>query len=223
MGESVTFLVDDRPLQGYLAQANGPAPGVIVLQEWWGLVDHIREVCDRLAAAGFHALAPDLYAGRATTKPDEAGKLMMALDVPATEGTLRGAVAHLLAQPGVTGPKVGIVGFCMGGQLALYAAAENPQIGACVDFYGVHPSVKVDFARLEAPVLAFFAEHDAWVDGRAVAALSGALAESGKRFAVHRYLDAHHAFFNDSRPEVFHPAHAADAWQKTLAFLQAHL
>jgi carboxymethylenebutenolidase len=230
MGSEIAFTGDGGELRGYLARAETAhaspdvgAPGVIVLQEWWGLVDHVKDVCDRLAAAGFHALAPDLYAGRSTTKPDEAGKLMMALDIAATERALRGAVARLRAEPGVAGDKVGVIGFCMGGQLALFAAAANPGIGACVDFYGIHPSVSVDFAKLEAPVLGFFAEHDAFVDGRAVAALVSALAEAGKRFEIHRYLDARHAFFNDSRPEVYHPGHAADAWQKTLAFFRSHL
>jgi carboxymethylenebutenolidase len=223
MGDLIALGDDGGGLAGYLARASQPdAPGVIVLQEWWGLVPHVKDVCDRLADAGFHALAPDLYAGRAATRPDEAGKLMMALDIAATERTLRLAVDRLLAESGA-GRKVGVVGFCMGGQLALYAAAENPQIGACVDFYGVHPNVRVDFAKLEAPVLAYFAEHDAHVDARAAIALMTAMADAGKRLEVHRLLDARHAFFNDSRPEVFHADHAAAAWQRTLTFLRANL
>ncbi len=224
MGGIITFGDDGAVRQGYLARAaRADAPAVIVLQEWWGLVDHVKDVCDRFAAAGFHALAPDIYAGRATTKPDEAGKLMMALDIAATERTLRLAVGRLLQEPGCRVAKVGAVGFCMGGQLALYAATENPAIGAVVDFYGIHPNVAVDFAKLEAPVLGFFAEHDAFVDARAVIGLMRAMADAGKRLEIHRLLDARHAFFNDTRPEVFHAEHAAAAWHRTLAFLSANL
>ncbi|MFO0748827.1 MAG: dienelactone hydrolase family protein [Myxococcota bacterium] len=233
MGRIITFHANGQEFQGYLALAEGTvaAPGVIVIQEWWGLVDHVKDLCERFAAAGFHALAPDLYAGRATTKPDDAGRMMMALDIHQTELALRGAVEALLTVPtspptrgaGTPHPKVGCVGFCMGGQLALLAAAENPQIGATVDFYGIHPKVHVDFAKVSGPVLAFFAEHDESVGVGAMMQLAGAFQANKKRLEVHRYLDAHHAFFNDTRPEVFHPQHAADAWARTKAFLEQYL
>ncbi len=224
MGETIDFDGNGQRFSGYLARAAGPAaPGVIVIQEWWGLVGHVRDLCDRFAAAGFNALAPDLYAGRSTDKPDEAGKLMMALDMAATEKALKGAVDFLKADATTAPGKVGVIGFCMGGQLALYAAAENPNIGACVDFYGIHPNVSVSFARLEAPVLGFFAERDSFVDAAAVIGLMSAMHAAGKRLEVHRYLDCDHAFFNDSRPEVYHAAHAADAWNKTLRFFRQHL
>lgn len=224
MGETIDFDSNGRTFTGYLARADAErAPGLIVIQEWWGLVGHVRDLCDRFAAAGFNALAPDLYAGRSTDKPDEAGKLMMALDIAETEKALRGAVAFLKADAAQETGKVGVVGFCMGGQLALYAAAENPDIGACVDFYGIHPNVNVDFGKLEAPVLGFFAERDTFVDAPAVVGLMTAMHDAGKRLEVHRYLDCDHAFFNDSRPEVYHAAHSADAWNKTLRFFRQHL
>jgi len=215
---------DGLPLQGYLALAGqSNAPGVVVIQEWWGLVPHVKDLCDRLAAEGFNALAPDLYAGRSTTRPDEAGKLMMALDIAATERVMRGAVEAVLAAPGTRPGPAGVVGLCMGGQLALYAAAENPLIGAAVDFYGIHPSVTVDVAKVLGPVLAFFAEHDDYVDLAAMIGLAQRFAAAGKRLEVHRYLDCHHAFMNDTRPEVYHAAYAQAAWARTVAFLHQYL
>ncbi|MCC6621778.1 MAG: dienelactone hydrolase family protein [Deltaproteobacteria bacterium] len=224
MGSIIEFEGDGQTFQGYLASADmSNAPGVIVVQEWWGLVDHVKDLCDRMAAEGFNALAPDLYAGRSTTRPDEAGKLMMALDIARTEVAMRGAIAHLLAAPGTRPGPVGVVGFCMGGQLALFAAAENPTVGAAVDFYGIHPAVTVDVAKVSGPVLAFFAEHDGFVDAAAMVGLVQRFADAGKRLEVHRYLDADHAFMNDTRPEVYHPAHARDAWARTVAFLHQYL
>ena len=231
-GSMVEFRADGAPVgdahggtaAGYLSlPPGGRGPGLLVLQEWWGLVDHIKQVADRFAAAGFVALAPDLYRGEKTTHPDDAQRLLMALDMADTAKMLRGAAAYLLAHEAVTPKKVGAVGFCMGGQLALFAGAENPTIGATVDFYGIHPHVTVDVAKLSGPVLAFFAEHDDYVGAAAMIGLAQRMADAGKRLEVHRYLDAHHAFMNDTRPEVYHPAHAEAAWARTVAFLHQHL
>ena len=134
-GLMVEFSSNGKTGNGYLAvPASGSGPGVIVLQEWWGLVDHIKEVADRFAAEGFVALAPDLYHGESATSPDDAGKLMMALDIGRVEKDLRGAINALLARDEVASARVGTVGFCMGGQLSLYAACENASVGACVVF-----------------------------------------------------------------------------------------
>src|SRR5918999_3309937 len=122
MGEIVEFPSNGHSARGYLARSvEGAGPGVVVIQEWWGLVPHIEDVCDRFAAEGFVALAPDLYHGETTREPDEAGKLMMALNIDQAAKDLRGAVQYLLSQGGATSGKVGVIGFCMGGQLALYA------------------------------------------------------------------------------------------------------
>jgi carboxymethylenebutenolidase len=122
----VEFSSNGGTCQGYLATPeSGSGPGVIVLQEWWGLVDHIKDVADRFAAEGFVALAPDLYHGESTTSPDDAGKLMMALKIAETEKDLQGAITHLLNLDACTSDTVGTVGFCMGGQLSLYAACAN--------------------------------------------------------------------------------------------------
>ena len=209
---------------GYLAvPAGGSGPGIIVIQEWWGLVDHIKNVVDRFAAAGFVALAPDFYDGQTTESPDEAGKLMMALEIDQAEKTLRGAIDALLARGEVTGSRVGTVGFCMGGQLALYAACANRKVGACVDFYGIHPNVHPRIADLEAPVLGFFAERDAFVTPAAARQLEANLAAAGKQVDITIFEGADHAFFNDTRHEVYHASYAAQCWDRTVAFFDRHL
>jgi carboxymethylenebutenolidase len=193
---------------------------VIVIQEWWGLVDHIKNVCDRFAEAGFVALAPDLYHGQTAKSPDEAGKLMMALRIDEAEQDLSGAVQYLLDHDAVTGNKVGCVGFCMGGALALYAASKNSNIGACVVFYGIHPNVKPDLANLQAPVLGNYAEKDRSVPTAKVNELEQQLKALGKQVDFKIYPGTDHAFFNDTRPEVYNAQAAADAWQRTIQFLR---
>jgi carboxymethylenebutenolidase len=222
MGELVHFASNGSTAQGYLARpASGTGPGVIVLQEWWGLVPHIQEVADRFAAAGFVALAPDLFHGEKTTSPDEAGRLFMALDIARTERDLAGAVTFLRQH--ARGDKVGVVGFCMGGQLALFAATKNPEVGACIDFYGVHPKVHPDFAQLGCPVLGFFGASDSFVTPEVVGALKAQLEAAGKQADFTIYPDAGHAFFNDHRPEAHVPHRAQEAWDRSLAFLRREL
>src|SRR4051812_39950090 len=158
MGEIVDFESNGGQARGYLAiPANGSGPGVVVIQEYWGLVDHIKDVCDRFASEGFVALAPDLYHGQVANSPDEAGKMMMALRIDEAEKDLRGAVQILLSNEATSSAKVGMVGFCMGGALSLYAATKNEKVGACVVFYGIHPNVKPDLPNLQAPVLGIYA------------------------------------------------------------------
>src|SRR5258706_3926961 len=154
----VQFPCDGRQSEGWLAvPKSGKGPGVIVVQEWWGLVPHITKLADRFAAEGFTALAPDLYHGRSTKDPDEAGRLMMGLDVPKVAQDLRGAIDFLRTRPECSSKKVGTVGFCLGGQLSLFAACvHSDTVGARVDFYGIHPNVKPDLTKLPAPVLCLF-------------------------------------------------------------------
>jgi carboxymethylenebutenolidase len=222
--EMVQFQSNGGTTEGYLSvPETGTGAGVIVIQEWWGLVPHIKDVCDRFAAQGFVALAPDLYHGKSTTSPDEAGKMMVALNIDQTEKDLRGAVQFLLAHTATTSAQVGTVGFCMGGALSLYAASKNAQVGACVVFYGIHPKVQPDFDNLRAPVLGFFGEKDEMMTPDKVRALEEELKEHGKSAEIHIYPGAGHAFFNDARPEAYHPQAAADAWRRTLAFFRANL
>jgi len=223
MGERVTFKANGRTTPGYLARPKQPGPGIVVIQEWWGLVPHIEHIADRFAGAGFVALAPDLYHGEKATSPDQAGKLMMAMRIDQAAADLAGAIDFLVSQPDVTSRKVGTVGFCMGGALSLYAACKNPEVGACVVFYGGHPNVKPDLAALQAPVLGLYAGKDGFVTPEMVRELDRQLTALGKRHEFHTYPQADHAFFNDTRPEVYDSAAAADAWQRTLTFFRREL
>jgi len=224
MGEMVQFPFDGGNTSGYLATPKqGSGPGLIVIQEWWGLVDHIKDVCDRFADEGFVALAPDMYHGKTTKSPDEAGKLMMALRIDQAEKDLGAAVQYLLKLDSTTSKKLGVIGFCMGGALALFAATKNPNIGACIVFYGIHPNVKPDLPNLHAPVLGIFGEKDHSVPPDAVHELERKIRDQGKQIEVKIYPDADHAFFNDTRPEVYKAEAAADAWKRSIAFLREHL
>lgn len=224
MGEMVEFPFDGGNTGGYLATPKqGSGPGVVVIQEWWGLVDHIKDVCDRFADEGFVALAPDLYHGKSTKSPDEAGKLMMAMRIDEAEKDLGAAVQYLLTSDSTTSKKIGVVGFCMGGALALYTATKNSNIGASVVFYGGHPKVKPDLPNLHAPVLGLYGEKDGSVTPAVVHDLERQVKDLGKQIEVKIYPGAKHAFFNDTRPEVYDADASADAWQRTIAFLRRHL
>ncbi|MDQ2920498.1 MAG: dienelactone hydrolase family protein [Acidobacteriota bacterium] len=223
-GQMVEFSSNGGSTSGYLAiPQKGTGPGVIVIQEWWGLVDHIKAVCDRFASEGYVALAPDLYHGETTKSPDEAGKLMMALRIDEAEKDLRGAIQYLLDHQATTGEKVGTIGFCMGGALSLYAASKNSQVGACVVFYGIHPNVRPDLGNLQAAVLGIYAERDGFVPPESVRELERQLKELGKSVEVHIYPDTDHAFFNDQRADVYNAKAAEDAWRRTIEFFANHL
>ncbi|MBX7079317.1 MAG: dienelactone hydrolase family protein [Nannocystaceae bacterium] len=220
----VEFGANGDRAAGYLSlPAAGTGPGLLVLQEWWGLVDHIKRVADRFAQAGFVALAPDLYDGESTTSPDDAGRRLMALDIARTAKKLAGAADYLLAHARVAPKKVAALGFCMGGQLALFGGCEHPdRICAVVDFYGVHPKVELRPERLSGPVLAHFGERDEFVPPATANGLVATLQSAGARVQAHHYA-AGHAFFNDARPEAYDAPAAAQAWDRTLAFLRTAL
>lgn len=221
-GKMIEFAANGRTAPGYLSSPSGGGPGLIVVQEWWGLVDHIRDVADRFAAEGFVVLAPDLYHGDSTTSSDEAGHKLVGLDIAGVSAELRGAAQYLQAQPGVSGTKVAVVGFCMGGQLAMLGGCDHPDlIGPTVNFYGIHPKVTLEVERLEAPVLAHFANRDDFTPPATAEALVQRIRDAGKDITAHFY-DARHAFLNDTRPEVYDAAAAQLAWTRTLAFLREH-
>jgi carboxymethylenebutenolidase len=211
--------------EGYLASpVAGSGPGVVVIQEWWGLVDHIKDVCDRLADEGFVALAPDLYHGKQVAEPDEAGKLMMALELDRAAKDMSGAVDEVAARS--SGNGVGVIGFCMGGGLALVVAAGRPdKVRAVVPFYGVVPQgATLDYGALTGAVLGHYAGKDEWASPDAARALVRTVREAGNNdVAIHIYPDSDHAFFNDTRPEVYDAEASALAWQRTLEFLHSHL
>jgi len=223
-GRLVDFPVQNRRTSGYLATpAIGKGPGLLVIQEWWGLVDHIKSVTDRFAAEGFVTLAPDLYHGESTTKPDEAGRKMMALDIAGAAEDLRAAAEHVLSLDDTQPKRVAALGFCMGGHLALYGACAHPdKISAAIDFYGIHPHVKIDPSKLGGPVLAHFGKTDEFVKEADATALVDKIRTAGKAVEAHFY-DAGHAFFNDGRPDAYHKPSAEAAWLRTLSFLRSSL
>lgn len=203
-----------------LPAGDGKAPAVVLIQEWWGVNDHIRSLLDRLAAAGFVALAPDLYHGTVTRDPEEASRLLNALDKPRAVEEIAGAVSYLAGHPRSNG-KVGVMGFCMGGALTFASAAMIPEIGAAVPFYGI-PSPAPSYADVSAPIMAHFASRDGWAKASDAEALQRQLQGLGKSMELHVY-DADHAFVNDTRPEVYAPEAAKLAWERSVAFLSRNL
>ena len=222
MGQMIEFnRPDGSACRGYLADAAQDCPGVVVIQEWWGLNDQICGVADRFARAGYNALAPDLFKGRVTQKPDEANHLMNGLDFPgATHQDIRGAVDYLSNLPG--GGKVAAVGFCMGGALTISAAVHVPKLSAGVCFYGIPPREFADPANIRIPFQGHFASKDDWCTPAAVDALEAAMRAKGTTPELYRY-DADHAFFNERRGEVYDAACAILAWERTLGFLARHI
>ena len=223
-GEMITFNGNGHTYQGYLSKPkSGKGPGIIVIQEWWGLVGHIKDVTDRFAEAGFTAFAPDFYLGETAEEPDMAGKYMMSLKIDDMERILNGAIETLLSNESTSSAKAGVVGFCMGGQLSLYAATINSKIGACVNFYGIHPNVKPNLENLNAPVMGIFAEKDHMTTQEVVKELDKQLCELNKEHTFITYPGTDHAFFNDERKEVYDEKAAKDAWNKVTQFFTSNL
>ena len=212
---------DGTELMGYLAlpEGSGPFPGVIVIQEWWGLNDHIKDVTDRFAAAGYVALAPDLYHGQSTTEPDEARKLVMELDMAAAVSEIQSAAAYLRGLDETTG-RVGITGFCMGGGLVLQTAAVDDTIDAAVPFYG-SPLPASQAAMVSAPVLSFLGSADN-ISAANYEAMHAVFDENNVPNHFQLYEGAQHAFFNDTRAS-YDAAAAEDAWQRMLAWFDEYL
>ena len=224
--QNVTFPSGGGTAHGYLAlPESGTGPGVVVIQEWWGLTSHIADVTNRLAAEGFVALAPDLYGGTTTHDSDEAGKLMQELPVDRAATDLGGAVDFLLEHEAVVGSKVGAVGFCMGGGFVLVLAAQQgDKIGAAVPFYGVLGEDYPSFENLSAPLLGHFGEEDEMAPPDAVEDLAERIEkESGVR-PDFRIYPSGHAFFNDENLlGTYDPEQALKAWSATRDFLRSNL
>ncbi len=222
--QNTTFPSGSGTAHGYLAlPASGAGPGVIVIQEWWGLEDHIKDVCDRFAAEGFFALAPDLYRGETTDQPDEAQQKMMAMNMDEAEKEMRGAV-QFLAQHEKCNGTVGTVGFCLGGGLSIWAAAANPKVGAAVTYYYVMPHGKPDFSKLQAPVLGHFGTADEFVSVDDAKALEQELRSAGADAQFEFYEGVGHAFFNDTnRLGTYDDEAAKRSWDRTVEFLRGNL
>ncbi len=224
MGQRVDFPSNGHTCNGYLATpASGKGPAVVVIQEWWGLVPHIEDLVERFAREGFVALAPDLYHGKTTTSPDDAGKLLMELDVERAAKEIEGAGQYLLSRPECSSPKYGVIGFCMGGALAQYAGTfDAKNVGAVVSFYGGFKKVPTQWEKLEAPILLIYGENDKGVPPETGRELEQKLRNLGKNVEIVVYPNADHAFFNDTRP-VHNPTASADAWRRTLELFRRHL
>jgi carboxymethylenebutenolidase len=227
MGKTITYArPDGKDVQGYLAEAAPGAPAIVVIQEWWGLNDQIRGVAQRLAAAGYTALVPDLYRGKSTVEQEEAHHLMTNLDFgDAASQDVRGAVQYLKR----SAPKVAVTGFCMGGALTLLALCNAPEADAGIVWYGHPPLEYIDPSKIRVPVLGHWATQDAFFKAENVDQLEAKLKEGGVNLAFHRYL-AHHAFANetaigDRRIEgtQYDAFWAQQAWDRSFAFLGRHL
>ena len=223
MGDMVEFPSTGSNGHGYFAPAAGGGPGVVVIQEWWGLVPHITDVCNRFAAAGFSALAPDLYRGEQTTEPDEAGKLMMALNLDRAASDMGGAIDFLIENAAVTSKGVGVTGYCMGGGLALVLACRRRDVVACAPYYGLIPwkGTQPDWSALNCPVRGHYAENDDFFGPDAVASLQATLDDAGKDAVLTIHPGVDHAFCNDTRPEVYDATEATAAWDATIAFFRS--
>jgi carboxymethylenebutenolidase len=223
--QNVTFPSNGGQAHGYLAQPpSGRGPGLVIIQEWWGLTSHIADVTDRFAAEGFVSLAPDLYGGPTTHDAEEAGGLMSKMPVDQATRDLAGAVDYLLARDDVQGDRVGLVGFCMGGSFVLtMAVQEGGKVAAAVPFYPVGPTPD-DYAGLQAAVLAHFGEKDAFVPISAADDLAAKIeAGTGQPPQIEKY-PAGHAFLADHNLlGTYDPEQAAKAWSTTVAFLKEHL
>ncbi len=223
--QNTTFPSGGGEAHGYLAvPESGSGPGVVVIQEWWGLTTHIADVTRRLAAEGFVALAPDLFGGATTHDADEAGQLMQSLPVGSAARDLAGAVDFLLAHPAVTGDKVGAVGFCVGGGFVLMLAAQQgDKIAAAVPFYGVLQGTP-DFSGMTADVLGHYGEQDTFVPADDARSLAATIERESSGTVDFRFYPAGHAFYNDENLLGTHDPVSGDAaWRATVAFLHAKL
>jgi len=214
---------DGTEIKGALAEpaGSGRAPTLVLVQEYWGINDHIRSLADRLAKEGFLVVAPDLYHGTVAKDATEAGALMTALDTLTAVKEIGAAADYLKASARGNG-KVGVIGFCLGGALTLAAACHLEGLSAIVPFYGIPPADKVDYAKVSAPILMHVATNDAWVTVERAEAIKKQLDAHGKSMTLEIY-EAGHAFVNDTRPDAYDEKSAKLAWQRSVDFLKKHL
>jgi carboxymethylenebutenolidase len=224
--QNVTFASNGHQAHGYLAlPPAGSGPGVVLIQEWWGLDDHMVDVADRLAAEGFVVLAPDLMGGRVAHDSDEAGQMMQELPVEQAARDLGGAVDHLLAQDAVTSSTVGTVGFCMGGGFVLLLAAQQGErVSAAVPFYGVGPAVPDTYTGVRAAVQGHYGEQDDFYPVEQARAQERQIRDESGADVQFFYYPAAHAFHNDKDPLGTYDEESAQlAWSRTVDFLRSHV
>jgi carboxymethylenebutenolidase len=220
MGKKVSFASAKGPADGWLVRPGSGRPGVIVLQEWWGIVPHIQDVTARFAAQGYVALAPDLYHGKTTVDAEEASHLMNDLDWGRALEEIAGAIRYLRDSEGVD--RLGVAGFCMGGALTVLAATL-PGVDAYAAFYGFPPAAAADLNRISAPGLIFFGEQENFFSIPDAQAFAEAQRRAGRETEVVVYPDAGHAFFNNDRPEAFNASARNESWRRTLELFGRHL
>ena len=219
----VEFEANGEKGTGYLAELEGEGPGVVVIHEWWGLDDSMRRMVDRFAADGFVALAPDLFQGQTTEQPDEAQQKLMALNMEQAVKEMRGGVQKVKESPKCNG-RIGAVGFCAGGGLAVWAAAEDPDITAAVTYYYVMPHGKPDFSKINGPVLGHFGTADEFIPPDDARELEEEMKSAGIETTFYVYEGAGHAFANDhNRLGTYNEEFAEQAWQRTVDFLKQNL
>ena len=227
MGSDISFTINGQTGEGYLAKpASGSGPAIIVIQEWWGLVGHIKDVVDRFASAGFVAFAPDLYHGQASTEPDTAKKLMMELQLDGAGKEMSNAAAYLLSLPETSSAKVGAVGFCMGGSLAIWSATLTNDISAAVGFYpGAswerHAPQWKNYTGKHAII--HCAESDGTSNAPGIQEAKREIENAGGEIQLFDYAGSKHAFFNNDRAEVYDHAAAELSWERTLEFFRNSL
>lgn len=226
----VQYPSDGVMVRAYLVGQQGAQkrPAIIVVQEWWGLNDHIKDVARRYAQEGYVAIAPDLYSRLGNkvvpnSNPDEAGRMMSSLKQEDGLKDLQATIAYLKTVSEVDGTRIGVTGFCMGGSYALMLPCVSPDVKAAVPFYGQVPSPDAPLQKLACPVLYIYGEEDGWITKADVQRLRDALKKYGKQGEIKTYPGAPHAFFNDTRPDVYKPAEAKDAWARAVKFFKQHL
>jgi carboxymethylenebutenolidase len=218
---SITYHANGGTGTGFVARpADGaPHPGVVVIQEWWGLDAHIKDIAQRFAREGFVAIAPDLYHGQVAAEPDAARKLVMNLNREQAMKECLGAVAWLRSREDVVPSRVGCIGFCMGGSLTLALAAATPEVAAAAPFYaGMQPG-RDQLGKIEAEMFCAFGADDAGIPLENVRAFEESLRATGRNAVVRVYDGAPHSFFNDTKPSYRADA-AADAWSQSLALFR---
>lgn len=223
--ETVSYKSGNETVSGYLAlpEGHGKHPGIVVIHEWWGLNDQIKDETRKLAAQGYVALAVDLYRGKVATTPEEAHELMRGVPDDRGMRDLEAAYAYLAARPDVQAGKIGSVGWCMGGGWSIKLAMSEPHLAACIVNYGSLPTEASNIAKIDAPVLGNFGADDRGITPDSVRAFEAAMKAAGKTVDVKIYDGAGHAFENPNNKDGYRPEAAADAWARMTAFLKKTL
>ncbi len=223
--QMVQFPVGTETISGYLATPDRPGryPALVVVHEWWGLTDWVKEQTRKLAGQGYISLAVDLYRGKVTSDPEEAHELMRGLPQDRATADLQGAFAYLYGRSDVDRDHIGTIGWCMGGGFSLQLAIHQPRLAACVVNYGALPTDPNDIQQIFAPVLGIFGADDRGITPNDVHDFEKTMQGMKRRIDVKIYDGAGHAFENSTNANAYRPDAAADAWARTLVFLNKSL